>query len=121
VYVDDLAAGIVAALDRGSVPGTYVLSGPRHRLREALAIAARLGGKRLPRVAIPNGLLRVVAPVGRFVGQPNLRELVSASAGVTYWASSDKAERELGFAPRSLEQGLRDMFEYEADQTYTRS
>jgi nucleoside-diphosphate-sugar epimerase len=62
-----------------------------------------------------------VAPVGRFVGQPNLRELVSASAGVTYWASSDKAERELGFAPRSLEQGLRDMFEYEADQTYTRS
>jgi nucleoside-diphosphate-sugar epimerase len=120
VYVDDLALGIAAALDRGSVPGAYVLSGPRHRLGEALAIAATLGGKRLPRLTFPNGVLRLAAPVGRFIGQPNLREVVSASAGVTYWASADKATRELGFAPRTLEQGLRDMFEYEADQSYTR-
>jgi nucleoside-diphosphate-sugar epimerase len=121
VQVDDLAAGIVAALDRGSVPGTYVLSGPRHRLGEALEIAARLGGKSLPRMAVPNAVLRLAAPVGRFIGQPNLREVVSASAGVTYWASAEKATRDLGFAPRSLEDGLRDMFELEADSAYTRS
>jgi dihydroflavonol-4-reductase len=116
VYVDDLAVGIVAALDRGAAPGAYVLSGPRHHLGEGLALAARLGGTRLPRVAIPDSLLRLAAPVGRFIGQPNLREVVAASAGVTYWASSDKAERDLGFSTRSLEDGLRDMFEYEADQ-----
>jgi dihydroflavonol-4-reductase len=121
VYVDDLAAGIVAALDRGSVPGAYVLSGPRHRLAEALAIAAKLGGKSLPRLAIPNGFLRLATPLGRFIGQPNLRELVSASAGVTYWATSEKAQRELGFSPRSLETGIHDMFEDEADRAYTRS
>jgi nucleoside-diphosphate-sugar epimerase len=40
---------------------------------------------------------------------------------VTYWASADKAARDLGFAPRSLEDGLRDMFELEADRAYTRS
>jgi dihydroflavonol-4-reductase len=121
VYVDDLAVGIVAALDRGSVPAAYVLSGPRHRLGEALAVAARLGGKRLPRLRLPNIVLRLAAPIGGRIGQPNLREVVSASAGVTYWASADKAARELGFAPRSLEDGLRDMFEYEADAAYTRS
>ena len=121
VYVDDLAAGIVAALDRGAAPGAYVLSGPRHRLRDALAIAARLGGKRIPRLAVPSGVLRLAAPIGRFIGQPNLRELVAASAGVTYWASAEKAERDLGFTTRSLEDGLRDMFEYEADRAYTRS
>jgi dihydroflavonol-4-reductase len=119
VHVDDLAAGIVAALDRGSVPGTYVLSGPRHRLGEALAIAARLGGVSLPRLAIPNQLLRLASSIGRLIGRPNLRETVEASAGVTYWASSDKAMLELGFNPRSLEDGLRDMFEAEADPAYT--
>jgi dihydroflavonol-4-reductase len=121
VYVDDLAAGIVAALDRGSAPGAYVLSGPRHRLGEALAIAARLGGRRLPRLRIPNAALRLAAPFGGRIGRPNLREVVSASAGVTYWASADKASRELGFEPRSLEDGLRAMFEDEADAAYTRS
>ena len=121
VHVDDLAAGIVAALDRGAVPSTYILSGPRYRLGEALAVAARLGGARLPRVTIPNAFLRLAAPVGRFIGQPNLRETVSASVGVTYWASADKAARDLGFAPRTLEDGLSDTFELEADAAYTRS
>jgi nucleoside-diphosphate-sugar epimerase len=116
VYVDDLAVGIVAALDRGAAPSAYVLSGPRHRLGEALAVAARLGGARLPRMAIPTALLRLAAPVGRFIGQPNLREVVSASAGVTYWASADKAAHDLGFTTRNLDDGLRDMFEYERDQ-----
>jgi dihydroflavonol-4-reductase len=120
VHVDDLAVGIVAALDRAPVPSTYVLSGPRHRLVDALAIAARLGGHALPRFAVPSGLLRMIAPAGRLVGQPNLREIVNASAGVTYWASADKAIQELGFAPRSLEDGLRATFEAEADPTYTR-
>jgi nucleoside-diphosphate-sugar epimerase len=114
VHVDDLAVGIVAALDRAAVPSTYILSGPRFRLGEALAVAAGLGGVGLPRMAIPNAFLRLAAPVGRFIGQPNLRETVAASVGVTYWASAEKAARDLGFAPRTLEDGLRDTFEFEA-------
>jgi hypothetical protein len=55
-------------------------------------------------------MLGVLAPVGKLVGQPNLGEVISASAGVTYWASSAKAERELGFRARDLEDGLRDTF-----------
>lgn len=119
VHVDDLARGIVAALDLAPVPSTYILSGPRHRLGDALAIAARLGGHSLPKLAVPSGLLRVLAPVGRLVGQANLREVVSASRGVTYWATADKATRELSFNPRPLEDGLRDTFEFEADSAYT--
>jgi len=121
VHVDDLAVGIVAALDRGTVPGTYILSGPRYRLAEALAIAARLGGVRLPRVVLPNALLQLLAPAGRLIGQPNLREIVSSSAGVTYWASNERAARELEFRPRELEDGLRDTFEALLDRAYTRA
>ena len=121
VHVDDLAVGIVAALDRGATGRAYVLSGPRHRLSEALAIAARLGGKSLPRMSIPSGVMRTLAPLGRFMGQPNLREVVSASAGVTYWASNERAVAELDWHPRDLESGLRDTFEEMADRAYTRS
>lgn len=121
VHVDDLALGIVAAMDRGTIPGAYVLSGPRHRLGEALGIAARLGGKHLPRLSVPTGVLRILARAGRLVGQANLREVVAAADGVTYWASSERATLELGFAPRTLEDGLRDTFEVLADPAYTRS
>ena len=35
---------------------------------------------------------------------------MSASAGVTYWASDAKARRELAHAPRDLESGLTEVF-----------
>jgi nucleoside-diphosphate-sugar epimerase len=110
VHIDDLAAGIVAALDRGVVGQSYILAGPTIRMGEAEALAARLGGHELPRLRLPTELLRVAQPFGRLIGQPNLAEVISASAGVTYWASSAKAEAELGFKARSIEDGFRDTF-----------
>jgi dihydroflavonol-4-reductase len=110
VHVDDLAAGIVAVLDVGRVGESYVLSGPRTTLRDAIGVAAMIGGRRPPRLRVPTTLLRAMAPAGRLIGQPNLREVISAAAGVTYWASSAKAERELGFAARDLAEGFGDTF-----------
>ena len=111
IHADDLAAGIVSALDRGRVGQSYVLSGPVTTLGEAIAVAARVGGHAAPRIRIPTSLLRSMAPLGRLIGQPNLAEIVSASAGVSYLASPARAEAELGFAPRSIETGLRDVFD----------
>jgi hypothetical protein len=52
--------------------------------------------------------------VGRLMGQPpNLRELISSADGVTFWASHEKATGELGYAPRGLEEGLRQTLEAE--------
>ena len=75
-----------------------------------MALAAKVGGKPAARVTLPDGMLRLMAPLGRLAGQPNLREVISASSGVTYLATSDKAVAELGFAPRPIEQGFRDTF-----------
>ncbi len=110
VHVEDLAAGIVAALDRGVTGHSYVLSGPTTTLRQAVEVAARVGGRRPPRLRVPTRLLRAMAPVGSIIGQPNLREVLSASAGVTYWPTSAKAEQELGFRPRDIETGFADTF-----------
>ena len=41
---------------------------------------------------------------------PNLAEIVSSSVGVTYWASSAKAEAELGYRSRPLAVGAVDAF-----------
>jgi nucleoside-diphosphate-sugar epimerase len=119
IHVDDLAAGIVAALDRGRIGESYVMAGPTMRHAEALEVAARAGGHRLPRLRVPSRLLRALAPVvsrlpvavtRRLALPPNMAEVVSAADGVTYWASSAKAERELGFRTRDLEAGLQDAF-----------
>ena len=103
VHVDDLAAGIVAALDRGRVGRSYVLSGPTtHPARSsALEIAAEIGGTKPP--AAPDPERRSsgsMAPLGRLIGQPNLaRDRPASSAGVTYWASSQRAEGRAGLRP----------------------
>jgi nucleoside-diphosphate-sugar epimerase len=114
-HVDDVAAGIVAALDRGRVGESYVLAGENLRLIDALRVAARLGGRSLPRLTMPASLVRLSARtpavLARAVGLPDdLGEVVRASLGVTYWASSAKAATELGYVPRDLASGLRSTF-----------
>jgi dihydroflavonol-4-reductase len=116
VFLDDVAAGIVAALDRGRVGESYILAGENTRLRDAMRAAARIGGRSLPRLELPTGLLRFGshAPqaLARAVGMPDdLGEVLRAGLGVTYWASSAKASTELGYRPRDLGTGLRATFE----------
>jgi len=110
VHIEDEAAGIVAVLDRGEPGRSYLLAGDCIRFGEALAIAAGAGGRRLPSLRIPDALLRAMIPFGPLVGQPHLREVVAASVGVTYWASSQRAADQLGYQPRSAETAIRDTF-----------
>lgn len=114
VHRDDVAAGVLLALDAG-VPGeSYVLAGEPTTNRELLTVLAAAAGRRPPGRTVPTVLLRAVAPLGRVVGPvmgfpPNLRELIRSSDGVTFWASSGKAQRELGWTFRPLEQGMREL------------
>jgi dihydroflavonol-4-reductase len=113
VHVDDLADGLVAALDHGRTGESYSLAGECRRMDESIAIAAAVGGHRPPRLRIPTALLRAVAPLndrlGGLPGMPaNARETISSAEQVTFWARHDAASAELGFAPRSLAQGIAD-------------
>lgn len=117
-HVGDVGAGILLALDKGKLGETYVISGPVTTVRDAIEVVAELAGRRAPRRAIPVPLLRALTPVGPLVGKlmgqpPNLRELISSADGVTFWASHEKASRELGYAPRGMEEGLRQTLEAE--------
>jgi dihydroflavonol-4-reductase len=114
-HVEDVADGIVRSLEGGRVGQSYVLSGEPLLIRDALAIAARVGGHRPPRFEVPTAVLQALRPLpsglARALGlPPNLAEVISASDGVTYWASSAKAQAELGFRARDFAQGIRDTF-----------
>jgi dihydroflavonol-4-reductase len=114
-HVDDVARGIIAMLTQGRIGESYILAGRNMRLREAIELAARVGGHAPPRMTMPTGLLRAVARLGPVVAKalgqpPNLGEVIDAGDGVTYWASSAKASLKLGYTPRDLEAGLRDAF-----------
>jgi nucleoside-diphosphate-sugar epimerase len=115
-HVDDIAGGILLALDKGRLGEIYVLSGPATTMREAIETVAAASGRKAPKRAMPVGLMKALTPVGPLVGKmlgqpPNLRELISSADGVTFWASHEKASRELGYAPRGMEEGLRQTLE----------
>lgn len=113
VHVDDVADGIVAAHDRGRVGESYILGGQAATLRELITTVAELSGRTPPTRAIPGALIRASVPLGPIVGKamgmgPNLAELVRTSDGVTILMTDAKARQELGYAPRGLEEGLRE-------------
>lgn len=115
VHVEDLVAGILAALDRGRPGRAYDLGGPNIRMVDAMTAAAKAGGHGPPRIRIPDTVLRIGTLLGpnlgaRFGLSPNLREITRAAIGVTYWASSARAASELGFRTRALSDGIADAF-----------
>jgi dihydroflavonol-4-reductase len=120
-HVEDIAGGILLALDRGKLGETYVISGPATTMREAIGIVAGLTGRKAPKHALPAPLIKAMTPIGPLVGKlmgqpPNLRELISSADGVTFWANHEKASRELGYSPRGMEEGLRQTLE--ADERF---
>lgn len=121
VHRDDVAAGVLLALDGGIAGSSYVLAGEPVTVRELVETLAGVAGRRPPARTLPTFLLKGLAPLGPVVGPllglpPNLREVLSSSAGVTFWASSAKAGRELGWASRPLDEGLRDLLGAEQQQ-----
>jgi len=120
VHVEDVADGILLALDRGEPGRAYNLGGEITTMRGLIETLARVKGRKPPKRNVPTGLLRALAPAGPLIGSlmgqpPNLRELISSADGVTFWASDERARKELGYSPRLLEQGLRDMLAAEGN------
>jgi len=113
-HVDDTAQGHVLAMDRGRAGESYILAGPPHTLEEALEIAEEITGIRPPWLRPPAMLLRAMAAMASAVETviplpPTYSgETLRIASGATYLASSEKAQQELGFGARALEDGLRE-------------
>ncbi|HJP64724.1 MAG TPA: epimerase, partial [Actinomycetota bacterium] len=70
-------------------------------------------GRKPPRFTVPRWVMKASVPLGPLVGRltglpPNLSEGINAIDNVTYWATDDKARRELGYSPRGMEEAFRE-------------
>ena len=112
-HVMDVAHVHLLAMQFGRPGESYVVGGPAHRVREAVQLAVRAAGKRSRPVPIHPWLVHPAAAVVKAAStivrpwRP-MADRLKVATGVTYLGDDSKARDELGFEPRSLEEGLPD-------------
>lgn len=116
-HVADIVTGHILAMDKGKPGESYIIAGPPHTLEEVFSIAEKITGVPLPKFRPGPGMMKFMSGVLRMV-QPFVRlpqayhpESLRVMAGTTYIGSNEKAKKELGYAPRSLEEGLKETLE----------
>ena len=105
VGVDDVAAGHLAAFERGRIGERYVLGGEDVSLAALLAEVARLTGRKPPTIRIPRAPLFPLAwmneRLARMTGKEPFLTLDSLRMAAHHmYYSSAKAKAELGYAAR---------------------
>ncbi len=118
VHVEDVAAGHILAAEKGEPGASYILAGSCLTYREMLSQVARVAGRRpplfLPSWPIP-ALVTLTGIISRFRSlAPTLHpETLGGMNRVTFWVSSDRAQRDLGWQSRPLEEGLAETVDWE--------
>ena len=117
VHVDDVAAGHIAALERGRIGERYILGGQNAGLADILATVARQTGRKPPRIKLPRAAVYPVALAAEAVARRTGREPFVTVDGLKMsknrmFFTSAKAERELGYRARPYAEGIRDAIEW---------
>jgi nucleoside-diphosphate-sugar epimerase len=113
-HVEDIVQGLWLAAQKGRIGESYILAGAPLELAEFFAKVAAQAGIAPPRRRIPVWLLRAMAsvldtiPRGRAIanGRPLNREAVAMITEANWAFSAAKAESELGWHARPLDEGL---------------
>ncbi|VTR94891.1 hopanoid-associated sugar epimerase : Hopanoid-associated sugar epimerase OS=Moorea producens 3L GN=LYNGBM3L_07760 PE=4 SV=1: Epimerase [Gemmata massiliana] len=117
VDVRDVAAGVLAAADRGRPGERYLLTGENRRWQGFFQDLAWAAGRAIPRATFPSWLALPVAHVMEWRGRKKKRrpQLSIDSAkfvGLYFFFTAEKAHRELGFSPRPLRESLADAYAF---------
>jgi len=122
VHVDDVAAGHVAALERGRAGAHYVLGGDNLTLRALLGFLSDVTGLPAPRVALPNALVRAVGAANEWLSDhvthrpPVVAREAALHARDARPFDVSRSRAELGFAPRGARAVLEDAVRWFASQ-----
>lgn len=118
-HVDDIARGHILAMEKG-IPGqSYIIAGPSHTFVDAIKMAQQITGVPAPRIIVPPAMMKamsgMMSVVEKIVPVPEMytAEYLRVNAGVTYLGTNAKGVRELGYNPRSLEDGLSETLRHE--------
>lgn len=113
VHVEDVAAGHLAAADRGRIGERYILGGENVSLGTLLALIADLVDRKEPRVRLPITpllpLAFVAETLARMTGKtPAMTRDTLLMARKRMYFSSAKAEAELDYRARPIRQAVAD-------------
>jgi dihydroflavonol-4-reductase len=112
IDVDDVAAGHVAAENRGRVGERYILGDHNVSFRDFFALAAEVAGVKAPKLHIPNAVgLGVALGMETWARMVSHEEPRATYRGIRYiqeyaWFDPTKARRELGLPSRPLRESL---------------
>jgi len=113
VRVDDVALGHVLALERGRIGEGYILGGENLSLLEILTMVTQEAGRKPPRFKVSPTLMWPVAWADEklsrmFKMQPRVTRDHLRMARHKMYFSSEKAIRELGYAPRPVRPAIKE-------------
>jgi dihydroflavonol-4-reductase len=117
VHVDDVARGHLLAYEKGRVGERYILGGDDLHLVEILAEIASLYGRRPPRLRLPHATVVPIAFLAQawaraWGGEPFATIDGIRMARKRMFFTSERARRELSYAPRPARDALRDAVAY---------
>lgn len=113
VDVRDVAAAVLAAVDKGRIGETYILSGRYYNMRDIFGMLRQITGLRAKCHVIPMWLTKIVAPMmERRADRKKKPPLITRYSMYTLTSngnfSHEKASRELGYWPRDIYDTLKD-------------
>ena len=122
-HVDDVAEGHLLAFDKGKIGERYILGGENLTLSAFLAIIARLTGRKAPTISLPIDLLMPLAYGAELYARVTGKEPFVTRDGLILarkkmFFTIAKAQRELGYAPRPAEEGIRDAIDWFRQHNY---
>ncbi len=119
--VRDFAHGMILAGERGRSGQRYLLSGENVTANQLMEQVATMTGVRAPRFAAPAVLVKVLVGALELVSKirgtpPKITGDVLQILGRYAWYDTAKARKELGWAPRPLQETLTDTIRWLRDQ-----
>jgi dihydroflavonol-4-reductase len=123
VHVDDVAAGHLAALEKGRRGERYILGGENVLLGDMLREIARQTGRSPPRLRLPRRLIFPIAYAAEAIAYFSGREPFVTTTGLRLakdrmFFTSAKAEHELGYQARPYGEAIADAIAWFRQHNY---
>ena len=116
-HVDDIALGHRMAMEKGRAGESYILAGPALTYKQMMEMWQKICGLPAPKLWLPGWAAHASASIMSGLERTlKLKmalssEALETQADYTFYASSEKARRELGWQPRPMEQTFKEVLD----------
>jgi dihydroflavonol-4-reductase len=117
VDVRDVAAGMLAAAERGRSGERYILGGENRSYTAFFSELSAAANRPIRRLRLPTGFARAGAAIAESIRRERRKRPLFTSSqakllGLFFYYDCAKAERELGYRPRPLSETIADTHEF---------